>query len=308
MIHPRVEQIPALTGIRLLAAVGVVVGHFSGVMYGLFPGTRSASNLVQGGYLGVEMFFVLSGFIIAHNYADRFQTFSAPIYGRFLLNRFARLYPVHIVTLATVTVLVIIAALAEIQLNSEGKYDPTSFLMNVMLLQSVPPAWSWNGPAWSISAEAGAYILFPLLALALARVQNWKFALIAVAVLLFATVGALYAVAAVTDFSAISYPSMWIRIAGEFSAGCFLWKVWAATSTRGKKYDYLAIVSLCGIGAVLFTTPQDNVANFLALPLIAVFVFSCAAASGFVRRFLRLAQCSMEGGFLIAFIWSTSLY
>lgn len=286
MIRPRVQPIPALTGIRLLAALGVVVGHFSVIMYGLFPYIRGVDSLLQGGYLGVEVFFLLSGFIISHNYAERFRTWSARVYGTFLRNRLARLYPVHLFTLAVVAVLMVVASVAKINLTSGGKYDVLSFLMNVSMLQSVPPAWSWNGPAWSISTEAGAYLAFPVLALLLAKVRNWKVAALAVVLLLSATVGGLYAVSLGTDFSGMSYPSMWIRIAGEFAAGCFLWKIWSITGAKGIIYDFLAILSLVGIGGMLFMTPVNTWSTFLVLPLIALFVFSCGAASGPVRRLL----------------------
>jgi peptidoglycan/LPS O-acetylase OafA/YrhL len=286
MTQPRVQQIPALTGIRIIAALWVVVGHFSKEMYGLFPGARVAAGVIQGGYLGVEVFFILSGFIISHNYAERFRTFSTSVCGGFLQNRLARLYPVHLLTLAVVVVLVVGASLTGVALSSSGKYDGLSLLMNVVMLQGFPPAEAWNGPAWSISAEAGAYVAFPLLALALTRLRNWRVAVACAALALAITIGGLYAVSAVTDFSPTGYASIWIRIAGEFSAGCFLWKVWNMTGAKGLRYDYLAAGSVAGIMVVLSYTPVESVTNFLTLPLIALFVFSCAAASGLVKRVL----------------------
>lgn len=295
MTQARVEQIPALTGIRILAALGVVVGHFDKILYGLFPEARVVAPLVEGGYLGVEMFFILSGFIISHNYAYRFQHLTKSTFFSFLRNRFARLYPVHLFTLGLVVLLVVAASMAHVTLNSEGKYDLLSFFMNVALLQSVPPAWSWNGPAWSISAEAGAYLAFPLLALAVCRVRTWRMATLIAGTSLLATIAALYLVASLSEFSAISYPSMWIRIAGEFTAGCFLWRAWSISGVRGYFYDYLAVAGSLGVLAVLFVTPTENVANFLALPLIAICIFSCASAVGPVRRFLSLRVMDYGG-------------
>lgn len=285
-MRPSVSQIPALTGVRILAAAWVVVVHFRFEMYGLFPETQAWSTLVEGGYLGVELFFILSGFIISHNYASRFQTFSWPTYRRFIQKRIARLYPVHVVTLLALAGMLLIAGILGVTLNAEGKHDPVNFLMNLTLLQAIPPAFAWNGPAWSISAEAGAYVFFPVVAFLVMRTKS-KAALLSLTCCALAfTIAGLLVVESMGDYSATSYQSIWLRICGEFTAGCFLWKFWHAFTTPGRKYDLVAAVGLIGSAAMLFLEAGTSASDFLALPFIALFVLGCAGSTGVVRRVL----------------------
>lgn len=75
----------------------------------------------------------------------------------------------HLITLLAVAALVGAAAVANVSLNSSAMYTPLSFIGNVLLLQARPGLQAWNGPSWSISAEALAYVTFPLTAWLLAR-------------------------------------------------------------------------------------------------------------------------------------------
>lgn len=295
MTQPRVQQIPALFGIRILAAIWVVVEHFRLVMYGLFPETRGAHLFVEAGYLGVEVFFVLSGFIISHNYAARFREFRWPSYRRFLINRFARLFPVHLVTLAAVAVMVVGAGALGLKLTSDGKYDPLSFVMNLLMLQAVPPAEAWNSPAWSISAEAGAYAAFPLLALAVMRAHSRGGLLTLTAAALGMTIVGQFILEGAGNFSPTSYASIWLRIAGEFAAGCFLWRFWFLFVKPGRKYDVLAVVAVAGVLAVLVASGGIGAGNFLALPFIALFVLACSSATGPVKALLSARPMKYGG-------------
>jgi peptidoglycan/LPS O-acetylase OafA/YrhL len=157
-------QIRNLTGIRGFAALWVALFHFqatSGVA------SLKLGPVIGGGVLGVDIFFVLSGLILAITYAPRFavQGFNWRLCGDFVLRRFARIYPLH---LATFLLMVLFWDIA-----SENNYDFRglltnnwwSALCNLLLIH----AWgltrqlSWNAPSWSVSAEWFAYLtVFPL--------------------------------------------------------------------------------------------------------------------------------------------------
>src|SRR5512135_599191 len=92
----RAKDIPSLTGLRAFAAWWVVFFHCSFLLPAALPKVYWFARL---GYLGVDLFFVLSGFIISYNYWDKLASFSVKAYREFLWLRLARLYPVHLFTL-----------------------------------------------------------------------------------------------------------------------------------------------------------------------------------------------------------------
>ncbi|MDQ0279301.1 peptidoglycan/LPS O-acetylase OafA/YrhL [Arthrobacter silviterrae] len=286
MTQSRVSTIQALTGIRILAALWVVAEHFGSVLMGLFPGADRASVMINSGYLGVEVFFILSGFIISHNYAERFQNLSFAGYKEFIQKRIARLYPVHILTLGAAGAFVLGASVLHIDLNSSEKYDTRSFIMNIFMMQSIPPAQAWNNPAWSISAEFGAYILFPLFIVAVMRVKSksWLLGLSGAAMML-VVVGMQY-LEIKYEFSPTGYLGIWLRIFGEFTAGCFLWRFWKLGCKPSKRYDLLALTGLVGIVAIILWSNGVGARNFLVLPFIGIVILGCAGAVGPVRVFL----------------------
>jgi peptidoglycan/LPS O-acetylase OafA/YrhL len=133
-----------------------------------------APNAVYGGWaargaLAVDFFFVLSGFILAHVHGDEFRDGPAGA-GRFWRARLARVYPAHVATLAIFLILLLAAKASGAPINDE-RYGWGALVSHLTLLN----AWSgqtllsWNYPAWSISAEWAAYLAFPALAFALAR-------------------------------------------------------------------------------------------------------------------------------------------
>ena len=171
------EQIRALTGVRILAALWVVFFHIRGNIASDLPWLNSVIGpLIAHGELGVDLFFALSGYVLALNYTNKLGVgFNRHATLRFYWARLARVWPVFFLTL-------LVAALWHGALMGLGLGDPvpprdfsvSSFFQQALLVQ----LWTegdfdrlmWNGPAWSVSAEAFAYLLFPLVALLLYRV------------------------------------------------------------------------------------------------------------------------------------------
>lgn len=179
----RPAPLPALTGLRFLAAFAVLVFHYSAPMRDRFP--APLRMLVGHGAVGVPLFFVLSGFVLAYNYFPRARA------GRFARRafwgaRFARIYPVYLAALllggAGVMLRDHISPLSHISLA-------TGVLDAAMVQGFFPVRFNgWNAAAWTLSVEALFYLLFPLLA-GLGRLR-WRDAaagcgLAAVCILLF---------------------------------------------------------------------------------------------------------------------------
>lgn len=150
--------------LRLVASLGVVAYHYLDYLSpAIWPGSILAEVLPFR--LWVDLFFVLSGFVIAHVYAAQIgQGFR---YRNFLKKRVARLFPLHVVTLLFY-VLVGISTLFGVKADSASRFDWSCLIPNLLLFHAtgICKAVSFNTPSWSISAEMGMYILFPLFALA----------------------------------------------------------------------------------------------------------------------------------------------
>lgn len=282
---PVKRTIDSLTGIRAVAAAWVVVEHFHSAIFGLAPATTAVRPWIVSGYLGVEVFFVLSGFIISYNYAEKLRRPSAVGSRGFFYLRLARIYPVHLLTVFLMGLLYLAATARHVHLNFAHVFTVGQFGLNVLMLQAVPPGTPWNGPSWSISCEFAAYLCFPLLAVVITRLGRAS-CLIAATVLVGTEIYLLSLFGTSTVVPATSYPVMWLRIAFEFTVGCLLWAAWRFGSRPSVRWDVLAIGSVVGAAALLDAVNPLGSMAFVVLPLLALFVVSCASVAGPVARVL----------------------
>ncbi len=165
------QEIRPLTGVRAFAALWVVLLHFHEQWILLLPGLALGKTLAQRGHLGVDVFFVLSGFILSYVYLSDKPHLPLSRYWRFLWLRVARIYPVHVFTFGSLALLVLGAHLFRIPI--EGEYPvgkiPFELTMTHAWWWFLEPG-GWNYPSWSISAEWFAYlVIFPLSAWVLRR-------------------------------------------------------------------------------------------------------------------------------------------
>ncbi|WP_420430708.1 acyltransferase family protein [Hyphobacterium sp.] len=162
-------DLPSLTRLRFFAALWVVFYHWR-EPWSL--DVDAVTSFFEMGRFGVDLFFILSGFVLAHVYlaAREEGRFDFP---RFILARFARIYPLHIATIALLALAVLGAWFAGVPFSPQDfplADLPANFLM--VHAWGFAPNPGWNGPSWSISAEWFAYLAFPaylMIAIALAR-------------------------------------------------------------------------------------------------------------------------------------------
>ncbi|HEY4136215.1 MAG TPA: acyltransferase [Alphaproteobacteria bacterium] len=167
----QVQDIPSLTSLRGLAALFVLLYHFCSPAMLPNLGVNELTGFFGKGYLWVDVFFVLSGFIITHVYRGRLmQARSWRPYKDFFVARFARIYPLHAFLLLAFLAIECAkwagqSSLAVATPAFAGPRSAESFFSNLFLLHAfgLQDMLTWNGPSWSISAEWWAYMLFPLL-------------------------------------------------------------------------------------------------------------------------------------------------
>lgn len=215
------NHIKPLTSMRFLAAMWVVV-------YSFWPdlGLGFVPNAVAKGYLGVELFFVLSGFILCHVYLQAFGEKRAN-YGTFLWARLARVYPLHIATLVGVGLLGAAAVVAGMSIDS-NVLSWSSLPANLLMVHAwgFAPEAGWNHPSWSISAEWFAYLLFPAFAWVTWRLRDRPIMAVSGAI---AGMMALYLVfERLAGFPLTSATIAWgaLRIVPCFAYGCAAYLAW----------------------------------------------------------------------------------
>jgi peptidoglycan/LPS O-acetylase OafA/YrhL len=161
--HAARPQLTALTTLRFVAALHVVLFHMW-VTGELTTGPGLFRSFVSIGYIGVNFFFVLSGFILVYTYTR--PSLDAP---RFWQARFARIYPAYAVSLL-VSAPFFFYAVRSLHLPFyawSAQHLPVACIATLTLLQSWIPqgALTWNPVCWSLSVEAFFYLLFPVLLL-----------------------------------------------------------------------------------------------------------------------------------------------
>jgi hypothetical protein len=224
MSEPVVVRLaPALTSLRGVGAVAVCYIHATFVLGWTLREYVVPLHL----FLWVDYFFILSGFVMTHVYADRLRQGNRAELREYFVARVARVYPLHFMVLSTFVVVEAGYWLARsagvLDFGREaftGYFDPKLLPAHYLLVQSW--GWSradaWNVPAWSISTEAMAYLLFPLLArFGLQRGPRIAFLLLLLCVIAPMALFVVYS-------RGMDSPGLWIllRCLMEFTLGCLL--------------------------------------------------------------------------------------
>lgn len=267
-----VEPLASLTPLRGIAALWVVLYHLCQHMPNLHP--EHYTGAVQKGYLAVDMFFVLSGFVITHAYKDGFaRGVTGPRYRNFLKARVARLYPLHIVVLLLFVAAVTVKRIADYALTGSfspipllGERSIDGFFANLLMLQGV---WarelSWNDPSWSISLEFLAYLLFPLLFSILWRVR--PLAKAGLGALLLAVLAWL-ACRTGDDFNQWNGVCAILRCLPEFLIGSLLYTLYRGSRCAAVLAGDAALGALLVLLGILLHTAAPDLVIILLFPLL----------------------------------------
>jgi len=152
----RKPPLPALSGLRAILAVNVMFFHFTP------PHPAFLTPVIDNAYVFVGFFFLISGFVLAYNYAERPQLNLRSFY----LARISRVYPVYLLVL----LLSIPFLMQEWHAHSHQDFY-IGLALTPFALQGWFPSLAtfWNTVGWTVPAEFTLYLLFPFLLRILAR-------------------------------------------------------------------------------------------------------------------------------------------
>ena len=262
------RHIQSHTSLRGIAAVLVVYGHYTAVF------GRDVAGLdffVPHTHLGVDLFFMLSGFVLAYVYRDAFAGgVTAGRWGPFLLRRLARIYPLHLATL------LVVLALAKFAVEPGTGWV---LVANLGLIHAwgATDQFLFNSPSWSISCEFAAYLAFPFLMVGL-RTAAGRLALLGLA-------GSGYAVlwglgGGSLDLDAIGRTHALWRVVAAFPLGMLLaWAHGRGLGPRGgwQMVAVAAMVAVLGLG----------LAEIWLMPALALLIYGTARDDGPLARGLK---------------------
>ncbi len=172
-----------LTGLRGILALWVAFYHL--IPQFMHTAPLWVIELAGLGYLAVDFFFVLSGFVIAMTYQKQLALYpSKQNLCSFYIKRIARIYPLHIAVMLLYLAIPIAYFVTGRELPAGGHYDVTNYFMSLLLINNwgFSQVLSWNVPSWSISAEFASYLAFPIVAIYLHRVRSRLFSLLAIVI------------------------------------------------------------------------------------------------------------------------------
>lgn len=154
--------------LRIASCFLIILYHFQNQM-DLGSATEAVRLRLEGLTLMVDLFFFISGFVIHSVYIGRIN--SRGDFGNFMGKRVARIVPLHWATFAIFAGFGVAHAMGYLPSNHPEIYDPRCAVPNLLLLHAFGPCSSltFNYVSWSISAEMGMYILYPLLAILAGR-------------------------------------------------------------------------------------------------------------------------------------------
>jgi peptidoglycan/LPS O-acetylase OafA/YrhL len=283
----RVPEIVSLTSLRGIAAMLVALLHFMPQLKGYFPLT-DYTKFFDRGYIWVDFFFILSGFVMCYVYGDMFaDRVSKAAVKRFLILRFVRIYPLHFATL----MMFVAAELAQLVLS--WHYDlsnlkifadqsaPITILTNALLLHGygINDVSGWNQPSWSISVEMGLYILFPFIAVS-AFLQTGLGRLIAM-IAAFIVLGVIeWNLGGLT--ATIKYG--FFRGLGGFLLGMVVFHSRTLAALPRAKY-LNGIQALLVLGVIMLL--HFKISDVLVMPLFALIIAAVRTDAGWLAALLR---------------------
>ena len=302
------QAIPGLTGVRGLAALWVFLTHVYGfaalVLHA--PGLKRSLFLFNG-FRGVDLFFVLSGFILMHVHDEQFVAIERQALRSFFLTRFFRVYPLNAAVLLAVLPLAWFepSYVAFQRSFTDGRFaykaanlSPAGFVQTLLLVQSwtVFKLGEWNIVSWTLSAEVLGYLLFPALAWSAMRLRSAETCAALAACSLAALTALLFLSHHANNNPTGTFGS--VRMFFCFSAGILLHRCYRIAGDRLRPASpAMTIAAVLLIAATLFV-PMAPVLDSFGFALL---VIGLANRAGPVSRLLETRAALFMGRISFSF-------
>lgn len=253
-------RVDSLTGVRGVAALSVMVYHLP--QHSVFAAFRMP--LFDRAYLCVDLFFVLSGFVMAIGYREMVDARpSSRRYVAFLRHRLARVFPLHLV----VTLAFLLRAMVDV--SGDGAAVRAGDVgANLLMIQS----WGLGttalaGNSWSVSTEWVAYLLFPLLAIGVRSPLRWGLAVAAVALLALVATSGIGVRGSMDVVQRTSFLPV-LRCLGSFTLGMLAQRIADRPGVRRLLGGDGAFVVTVAVIASTLLLPDSDLIVVLLLPLL----------------------------------------
>ena len=292
------QQLQPLTGLRFFLALWVMAFHRGDFTTGIWWIPDGVRQILNTGYVAVDVFFLLSGFVLSYNYPLDRKWVGAQV-RKFGIARFSRIYPAYCVGLLLWAPRVI-SDLAKHFSATAALKEFVVAALNFSLLQAWLPqtARTWNSPGWSLSNEAFFYCVFPFAGVALWKLSGTRKLVGAGALLWIATLIA----PLVFVFSGTS-SEMWDTLVRynpllrlpSFCLGILVARAYlrlrdsdSPLAGHGYRLYIPALLLELIILAMSTPIPVTLLNNGLLLPLHAIVILGLALGGGMTARVLAL--------------------
>jgi peptidoglycan/LPS O-acetylase OafA/YrhL len=293
----RIPFIDTLTPLRGIAAIWVVIFHYDAFLggpkgTGLF--NHETTMVVGNGYLLVDFFFLLSGFVICHVYGDKLMNKDRGQVRKYIWARFSRLYPLHLFAL-----LFLLAQFAAFSAMSteyfesyKGFFKVYDFFVYLLFGQSssILSNYSWNLPSWSIAAEWWTYLLaifiIPLINKGFSRITYVFWGLSLIGLFLLTQYGGKGNLDYTLDFGTL-------RCLFEFTLGLGIYQVYRKVKDSNTfwKSDWAFYISI--VGAYLFL--HLNIHDLFVIIFFGGIILSASLNNGIPYQILNIKPLRFLG-------------
>jgi len=261
------------TSMRGIASLGVVLFHLEASL-ALENKTDQFTMFVKNSFVLVDLFFILSGFILSMAYSHYLTSHvNKKDIKLFYISRFARVYPLHIATLVFMMILVLYSS------GFSGVLGmATDIIQNIFLIHAwgLADQYVFNFPSWSISVEMFAYLMFPIFSI------YWRAMLPTYLVVIFL---ALFYAALYYNFGTIHVDEKFNLLRGipSFLLGMVVYQY--RNTVTSMSYLLLTIIQILSIFFILYIM-HFNLNLFLLIPLFALLVLSTWEDRGLISKLL----------------------